>query len=368
MGQSFAVPNSPKIRLGIALPGGGVLGAFTAGVVNALSHHTAFCQSLANSHITIDVISGTSAGAVQGSILAGHLNAGQTAGFHAGQSMKNAARGLAHLWDRIESSGRLAHCFSRATMTCGTYPNLSLFEQMAFQSSVAMLPSGTVPGWIARTVQDLVPDWHDLAHGLTELQVNAVRVQARKAPEHVIFRRASLTPGAIAASTALERFGGYKIGQDVYYDGGYAANPYLDPQDLADRGITDVIAMPLCAPPPHILADTSLCTHFRPHSARTKPKMEDIYQRLAQLREDQPGIRQHIIALTPERHWNESAAMNNDGHFIQDLMTAGANAAAHWLQNDFASLVAAPAAAPELAELANIRYHEPHVELVPKAA
>ncbi len=320
-----------------------MLGCFTYGVMVGLAQNAAFQSKLSNGDIQIALISGTSAGAVQGAILAGHLNT------HRG--FQGAVSGLSHFWDKVRAAGAMAHSFSSVTGIAGHYPNLSATEQMMFNSGVALLPSGHIPAWIAQTVRQIVPNWDAVSNGLIPLQVNAVRTRYRQDPEHTVFTGSNLTPHAIAASTALQRFGGYRIGNDTYFDGGYHANPHLD--GFVTHGVTDLLTIPLCAP-----ATNTLRPVFHLHSRHTKPIMDEIYGDLKDLKSRAPDMRQHIIALTPDRHWNDSAAMNNSLAFMHDLQNLGLLSAQTWLANNLADLGRRDSAvhSPSLAQANETRY------------
>ncbi len=361
MAHKNAAARPSQIRLGLALPGGGVWGCFTAGVINALSDDIDFQKRLSSREIDIAIVTGTSAGAAQGAILTGHLNART--------GLRGAVRGLTRFWNDVQSSGQMAHFCSQMAMTGGTHPNLSMTEQLTFQSILAFIPSGAIPEWIAKTTHRLVPDWHAVTRGPTSLQINAVRAPVRGAAEHAVFTGQNITPHAIAASTALTRFGGYQIGADRYYDGGYHANPHL--QGLQDHNITDLIIMPLCAPPTTIKPVTQgLQTVFRRHAGDTKPMMDEVYHELALLRQQTPHMRQHIIALNPSPHWNDTSAMNNSRRFMDELWAGGYQTGQRWLYENLDHLGHAHTATHSvpLAPLPQTRYHRNDVVVPAYAA
>lgn len=336
MGTPHLASRRPDpIRLGLALPGGGVLGCFTYGVLTAFARHAGFQDKLDNGDITIALVSGTSAGAAQGAIL--------TAALNIGHGFAGAARGLVRLWANVHDAGR---CNPLRMMGFNGALPAALDTFMT-----AMSPSGLVPAWIAHTTQNIVGDWRAVSHGPIPLQVNAVRVQRRNTAEHVVFTGDTLTPHAIAASTALTRFGGYRIGNDTYFDGGYYTNPHMD--GFAAHGVTDLLVLPLCAPSPCAMRST-----FMRHSSMTKPAMGEIYADLQRLRHDAPAMRQHVIALTPDAHWDDTAPMNNSRHFMHDLQNRGFETAQAWLEQHLDALGQRDSAMHSgmLAEEAETRY------------
>ena len=209
--------------INLALQGGGAHGAFTWGVLD---------QLLADGRLTIDGISGTSAGAVNAVVLAGALA-------HGGK--EEARRQLGEFW--------------RAASIDGQLPDL---QRRVIERLFAFIPQAAAPmpfvGALSRLwspydlnplninpLKDLIErfvDFKAISAGDRDLFISATHVNTG-APR--VFTRAEITAEAVMASACLPLlFHAVEIDGEAYWDGGYSANPTLIPF-LRTTGTEDVL-------------------------------------------------------------------------------------------------------------------------------
>jgi len=204
-------PSPAPKRINLALQGGGAHGAFTWGVLDHL---------LADGRLTIDGISGTSAGAVNAVMLADGL---------AASGPEEARKRLADFW--------------RATSLGGDLPRV---QQIVINRLFSMLPLPGEQSWFSawsgffspydlnplniNPLKDLIErfvDFERLRASERELYVAATNVQTGQL--HV-FTRASLSAEAVMASACLPTvFRAVEVDGVPYWDGGYLGNPVIFP-------------------------------------------------------------------------------------------------------------------------------------------
>jgi NTE family protein len=206
-------PASTK-RINLALQGGGAHGAFTWGVLD---------QLVEDGRLTIEGISGTSAGAVNAVMLADGLARGGPA---------EAQKRLADFWRAASSSGNL--------------PSLQR-EVLQRLLSFAPLEGTPVQAWIGalsryfspydinplnlNPLKDLIERFVDFEalRAFSDLQIfiSATNVQTGRVR---IFPREKITADAVMASACLPLlFRAVEIDGVPYWDGGYLGNPVIFP-------------------------------------------------------------------------------------------------------------------------------------------
>jgi NTE family protein len=201
-------------RINLALQGGGAHGAFTWGVLDHL---------LTDERLTIEGISGTSAGALNAVILADGLARG---------GAPEARRHLADFW--------------RAASFGGNLPDLQrgVVERLF---SLMPRPSAAVPPWLGAFSQlwspyDLNPLNINPLKELIERFVDFDLIRADigrhlfisatnvRTGEPRVFSRAEITAEVVMASACLPLlFRAVEIEGESYWDGGYSNNPALLP-------------------------------------------------------------------------------------------------------------------------------------------
>src|ERR1700675_2320554 len=201
-------------RINLALQGGGAHGAFTWGVLE---------QLLSDERLSIEGISGTSAGAVNADMLADGLCRG---------GREEAQKRLADFWCAASSTGNLP-VLQRAVMERllsftpleGT-PVQAWFDAMShYFAPYDVNPLNINP------LKDLFERFVDFealrANADLQLFISATNVQTGRVR---IFSRAKITPDAVMASACLPSlFRAVEIDGVPYWDGGYLGNPVIFP-------------------------------------------------------------------------------------------------------------------------------------------
>jgi NTE family protein len=207
--QKRAERRQGRAPINLALQGGGAHGAFTWGVLD---------QLLADGRLTIDGISGTSAGAVNAVVLADALA-------HGGAT--EARRRLGDFWRAASIDGQLPELQRRVIERLFPFMPQSLAPWGALSrlwSPYDLNPLNINP------LKDLIErfvDFDALRASDRELFIGATHVRSG-APR--VFTRAELTAEAVMASACLPLlFHAVEIDGESYWDGGYSGNPTLLP-------------------------------------------------------------------------------------------------------------------------------------------
>ena len=192
-----------RIKLNLALQGGGAHGAFTWGVLDRL---------LEDEAVEIGWVSATSAGAVNAVALAAGLAEGGREG---------ARDKLREVWTAVHKAGvpdllRLnpfLYSFSRSAAVAQV---ASLFSPYDFN------PLGFDP--LRRLLAETI-DFERIRNGRIELLIAATEVDTGRAR---LFRRQGMTVEAVLASACLPTLHhAVEIEGVAYWDGGFSANPDL---------------------------------------------------------------------------------------------------------------------------------------------
>jgi NTE family protein len=207
-------PPSTTKRINLALQGGGAHGAFTWGVLDHL---------LDDERLSVEGISGTSAGAVNAVMLADGLARGGRA---------EAKKRLADFWRAVSSNGQLTS-LQRSVMERllsftpleGT-PVQAWFDALShYFSPYDVNPLNINP------LKDLIERFvdFDALRSCSDLQIfiSATNVQTGRVR---IFPRQKITADAVMASACLPLlFRAVEIDGVPYWDGGYLGNPVIFP-------------------------------------------------------------------------------------------------------------------------------------------
>lgn len=203
-GRSTGMP--ARRRIALALQGGGSHGAFTWGVLDRL---------LEDGRFEISAISGTSAGALNGAVLVTGMAAGDADG---------ARTALAGFWRDIGAAGAAG---AQAAPWVGRW--------FGALGPYALNPLRLNP---LREVALRHIDEGALRAGAPTLHVTATAVRSGR-PR--VFSRADLGIDALMASACLPLlFHAVEIEGEPYWDGGYSANPSLQPLRI-DGTTVDVV-------------------------------------------------------------------------------------------------------------------------------
>ncbi|MDW6025953.1 patatin-like phospholipase family protein [Mesorhizobium sp. BAC0120] len=201
------------LRVDLALQGGGAHGAFTWGVLDRL---------LQESWLTIEGISGTSAGAMNGAVMAHGFAASGAAG---------AREALEAFWRKVSEAARFSP-FQRSPLDVllgrWTLDNSPLFVGMDMMARVFspydVNPAGANP---LRAILAQIVDFGRLPDGPIKLFVTVTNVRTGRGR---VFRNGELSPDVLLASACLPTlFQAVEIDGEAYWDGGYAGNPTITP-------------------------------------------------------------------------------------------------------------------------------------------
>jgi len=201
-------------RINLALQGGGALGAFTWGVLDHL---------LEDGRLTIEGISGASAGAVNAVMLADGLARG---------GPEEARKRLAEFWRAASLGGNLPDMQRRAVDRLFSFwPIEDTPVGLWMQALTRYLSPYDFNPLNINPLKDLVGRFVDFSavrsYKDVQLFVSATNV---KSGELHVFRREEMTADMIVASACLPHlFRAVEIEGEVYWDGGYVGNPALYP-------------------------------------------------------------------------------------------------------------------------------------------
>jgi NTE family protein len=223
--------------LSLALQGGGSFGAFTWGVLQGL---------LENGHAEFDVISGSSAGAVNAAIVASGLIEG---------GPEKACERLERFWKRV-SRNDLLGLFGRVAVANAA--DLAV----GFVSPYRLNPFGLNP------LRDILLDEIDFSRLREQTKIRLLIAATRVRDGRLrLFRRDEISVDVVLASACLPLLHhAVEIEGDWYWDGGYSANPPLR-QLVIDTKCEDV-----------------LLVQILPEASESKPsRSSDIARRLNQI-------------------------------------------------------------------------------------
>ena len=196
-------------RLTLALQGGGAHGAFTWGVLDRLLEQPA---------LTIEAISGTSAGALNGAILASGMARG---------GPKAAQKALRDFWKAVSDAGGAVMDPARYLADWPVVQRLTTFWRDALTQVWSPYDNPNYANPLEALLAGVIDFERLRACEEPRLYVCAtnVRTNARK-----IFRGAELSTKALLASSCLPTlFQAVEVNGEYYWDGGYVGNPALAP-------------------------------------------------------------------------------------------------------------------------------------------
>jgi NTE family protein len=202
-----------RLLIDLALQGGGAHGAFTWGVLDRL---------LEEDGLAIDGISGTSAGAMNGAVLADGWAEGGPEGARAALERFWRAIAQAAMFSPFRR-GPLDVLMGRWTLDSSpAFIGLDLAARLFSPYDANPLGLNPLAGILEATV-----DFRRLARSPVKLFVTATSVRTGQGR---IFRNAEVTPDVLLASACLPfLFQAVEIDGEAYWDGGFAGNPTITP-------------------------------------------------------------------------------------------------------------------------------------------
>lgn len=311
-----------RLKIDLALQGGGSHGAFTWGVID---------QLLERSDIEIEGVSGTSAGAMNAIVLADGLCAGDRRG---------AQEALRSFWTTVGQMPGISALSFRPPGTwhldgCPAYVWFDLMSRMV--SPYQLNPANLNP------LRDLVERSIDFERlrkdGAVRVFVCATNVRTGR---RRVFGNADLTADAVAASACLPyMFQAVEIDGEAYWDGGYSGNPALMPLYNSTE-TSDIIIVginPFTRPEvPHTARDIINRVNEVTFNSAFFLEVEAVRLLIDTMDKERPEIRNyrqifiHLISAEDEmRKLGASSKLNNDLDFLQYLYDIGRRSARNWL-------------------------------------
>ncbi len=225
-----------SVPVDLGLQGGGAHGAFTWGVIDRL---------LDEPWIEYSGVSGTSAGAMNATVLVDGYAAG---------GRKGAQAALERYWRAVADAGRFSP-MQRGPIermanlwTLDYSPAFTALEMAArMMSPYDTNPFGANP---LRSILVECIDFGRVAQAEIKLFVNATNVRTGRGR---IFRNAEITPEVLMASACLPTmFQAVEIDGEFYWDGGFSGNPSIVPlvRECASRDTIIVQINPIMRPEP----------------------------------------------------------------------------------------------------------------------
>lgn len=316
-------------HLALALQGGGAHGAITWGVLD---------RFLEEEHLHLEGFSGTSAGAMNATLLAYGLHIGG----------KNTARELLHtFWRRVSEASSMAPIQPAPwdALFGGGNMDFSPGFLISEMASIYFSPYQFNPFDI-NPLRDILEDMVDFeslkACDVTKLFVCATNVRRGRAK---VFNLPQISVDAVMASACLPQvFKAVEIDGEAYWDGGYMGNPPIYP--LIDAGCTDIMVVQIN--PINIDKTPTTSTEIRDRinelSFNSSLMLE--MRRIAfvdRLLEEgyNPGNKFRKIFIhniNPEvevQHLNMSSKLNARWDFLTELRDIGRMHADNWLSAHF---------------------------------
>jgi len=321
-------------RISLALQGGGAHGAFTWGVLDRL---------LEDERLTIDGISGTSAGAMNGAMVAYGYDAGGRDGARA--ALERFWRRISEAWlfspfqpswlDKLFGWGGLEYSFGYQT-----FDTLSRFYS-PYQFNLLDL----------NPLRDILAEVCDFARvrqrRAVKLYACATNVLSGKIK---VFEPEEITPDALVASACLPQlFRAVEIDGQPYWDGGYLGNPAFYPL-MRECAAPDIVLVQVN--PIHVaavpttareIADRVNEISFNATMMREMRSIHFVTKLIEEQRlNDRDHLRQiHFHMIEAEQtmaRLGASSKLNGDWSFLCELRDLGRDRADAWLDANFAAI------------------------------
>jgi NTE family protein len=320
--------------ISLALQGGGAHGAFTWGVLDRL---------LEDEQLTIDGISGTSAGAMNGAMVAYGYDAGGRDGARA--ALDRFWRRISETWlfspfqpswlDKLFGGGGLDYSFG--------YQAFDAFSRFYSPYEFSLTDLNPLREILAQTC-----DFERVRHRRAiKLYASATNVLSGKLR---VFEPEEITPDVLVASACLPQlFRAVEIDGQPYWDGGYVGNPAFYPL-MSDCSAQDIIlvqvnpihaaAVPTTA---REIADRVNEISFNATMMREMRSIHFVTKMIQKRRLNDPEhlkeIRFHMIeAEQAMARLGASSKLNGDWDFLCGLRDLGRDRADRWLAANAAAI------------------------------
>ncbi|MFI0472627.1 patatin-like phospholipase family protein [Halomonas sp. HMF6819] len=318
--------------LDLALQGGGAHGGYTWGVIDRL---------LEDDRIEIEGISGTSAGAMNGVVMADALTRG---------NKETARQALRDFWQAVSRAG-MTSPIRRSPLDILTgnwsldqspgYIAMDLMSRLV--SPYQLNPLNLNP---LRTIVDEHIDF-DRVRSCDQLKLFVTATNVRTGKQRV-FRREEMTLDAVMASACLPFvFQAVEIDGEAYWDGGYMGNPALFPL-MEECGARDIMLVQINPISRDTLPTTASAIMNRLNEITFNAALIKEIRMIALLKHalDEQGIENCYQQALFHRISGEqaledlsvSSKMNAEWPFLCHLFELGRTAAERWLEENFDAL------------------------------
>ncbi|RCK36883.1 patatin-like phospholipase family protein [Thalassospira xiamenensis] len=315
----------PRKHISLALQGGGSHGAFTWGVLDRL---------LEDEEITVEAISGTSAGAMNAAVV--------TSGFAKG-GYEGARIDLETFWRAVSEAARFSP-LQRSPIDI-LFGNWSLENSLAYMwldmsarvfSPYDLNPAGDNP--LAAILNEVV-DFRALNESPAKLFVTATNVETGQGR---VFRNPDITVDVLLASACLPTiYKAIEIDGVPYWDGGYSGNPSLGPL-VRECGSDDTVLVQINPVKRPGVPKSSREIANRLNEVSFNSSLMKELRMIAILRHDAPthaceaskwgAMRMHCIASDVMLELDQSSKLNAEWDFMTMLRDKGREAAAKFLR------------------------------------
>ena len=316
--------------ISLALQGGGSHGAVTWGALDKI---------LSDNRLSIEAISGTSAGAMNAVVLADGLQRGGNEG---------AREALSDFWKAVSDAGRYSPIqrswWDRliGSNSLDTSPAYLFFESLTH-----LLSPQQINPFNINPVRSLLAERVDFerVNDAENLRVYVTATSVRTGHAKV-FRQPNLSADTTMASACLpQMFSAVKIDGEAYWDGGYSGNPALYPlvddqqcSDLVVVQINPVVREDLPTSARDIMNrineitfNSSLIKDLRSihllHEVISTGDIEAESYRAKRLH--------HIHAEKEVQEWSASSKYNTEWDYLKCLHDRGWHWAERWLDQHF---------------------------------
>ncbi len=316
--------------INLALQGGGSHGAFTWGVLDAL---------LEDGRLEFEGISGTSAGAMNATVLAHAFARAAQDGLEGAPAREAARKALARFWEGVGMMGNF--------ITGVPVPGLQNVVTMMTKwvSPVQTNPLGINP--LLRLLKQEV-DFDLLARqSKIKVFVNATNVRTGRGE---VFSGRHLTADAVMASACLPMlYQAVQINGEYYWDGGYSGNPVIFPLIYHTKSVDvllvqinpieipqapGLMAQEIASRVDEITFNTPLLAEFR--------AMDFITRLLDEGRLDPTRYKRMLMHRVDGGEilskFNVTSKTRADSQFVHTLFDYGRKAGQQWLDSHFSDV------------------------------
>jgi NTE family protein len=310
----------------LALQGGGSHGAYTWGVLDRLLEET---------DVSIQGISGTSAGAMNGAVLVSGYELGGAQG---------AKQALAAFWRQVSDVGTRSSPMKQMPWEKAA-EGWNLDQSMAYKWFDAVAHASSPYDWNPMNVNPLKQvveshiDFEAVRRSNIQLFVTATHVQSGQAK---VFSGKDLTADAVLASACLPTmYQAVEIDGEAYWDGGYMGNPVLWPliYNTPSQDIMLVQINPLyragVPKKSYEIANRLNEINFNASLIAEMRAIEFVRNLLKEKKIDQhqyKNIYMHVVqAHTEMGDLDASSKVNTDWAFFEHLKQIGREVAGTWL-------------------------------------